>query len=157
MVGRTHGTNARRRFRQGVCGNRSAPHLNLSPSKLPCLTKSIPTASSGNRFTTTCGCNIPNGSSQMASPLSAILTSHALWNYSKISHERDPTNLSLVFIPSSNRHQTESTPHLLGLYGGTRVRERPARAFRSRCPLHRKRESQHHVSGCAISRRQLPC
>ena len=49
----------------------------------------------------------------MASLLSAILTSHALWNYSKISHEREPANLSLVFIASSNRHQTESTPHLL--------------------------------------------
>ena len=30
----------------------------------------------------------------------------------------------------------------------------PARAFRSRCPLHRKRESQRHVSGCETSRSQ---
>ena len=32
--GRTHGTNARRRFRQALCGNRSAPHLNLSPKPI---------------------------------------------------------------------------------------------------------------------------
>ena len=44
------------------------PHLNLSPGQLPCLTKSIPTASSGNRFTTTSQSNTPNGSSQMANP-----------------------------------------------------------------------------------------
>jgi hypothetical protein len=30
-----------------------------------------------------------------------------------------------------------------------------ARAFQSRCPLHRKRESQHRVSGCETSRSQL--
>ncbi len=30
----THGTNARRRFRQALCGNRSAPHLNLSPKQI---------------------------------------------------------------------------------------------------------------------------
>jgi len=75
----------------------------------------------------------PNGSSQMASPLSAILTSHALRNYSNISHEREPTNLSLVFIATSNTHQPESTPHLLDYLSGrdegcaprnTRVRAR---------------------------------
>ena len=40
--------------------------LNLSPGQLPRLTKFTPTPNSGNRFTTTCGSNIPNGSSQMA-------------------------------------------------------------------------------------------
>jgi hypothetical protein len=50
----------------------------------------------------------PNGESP-----SAILTSHALRSYSKISDERDPTNLSPLFIATSNRHQTESTPRLL--------------------------------------------
>jgi hypothetical protein len=39
-----------------------------------------------------------------------ILTSHALRNYSKVLHERDPTSLSLLFIASSTRHHTESTP-----------------------------------------------
>ena len=29
-------------------------------------------------------------------------------------------------------------------------------AFQSRCPLHRKRESQHHVNGCCASRNRLP-
>ena len=32
-----------------------------------------------------------------------------------------------------------------------------ARAFRSQCPIHRKRESQHHVSDCENSRNQLRC
>ena len=36
----------------------------------------------GNRFTTTCGFNIPNGSSQMASPPCVILTRRASWNCS---------------------------------------------------------------------------
>jgi hypothetical protein len=49
----------------------------------------------------------------MADVPSVILTSHALRNYSKISHERDPTNLSLLLIACSNSHQTESTPQLL--------------------------------------------
>ena len=31
------------------------------------------------------------------------------------------------------------------------------RAFRSRCPLHRKRESQHHVSGCETLRSLSHC
>ena len=57
-------------------GRRAAPHLNLSPCQLPCLTKSTTTLSSGNRFTTTSGSNIPNGSSQMASVPCAILTRH---------------------------------------------------------------------------------
>jgi hypothetical protein len=33
-VARTHGTNARRRFRQALCGNRSAPYLNRSPKQI---------------------------------------------------------------------------------------------------------------------------
>ena len=32
---------------------------------------------------------------------------------------------------------------------------RPARASRSRCPLHCKRESRHHVTGCKTSRTRL--
>ena len=67
----------------------------------------------GNRFTTICGSNIPNGSSRMANPPSVIRTRHAFRNYSKISPERDPTNQSPLFIASSNRHQTKSTPQLL--------------------------------------------
>ena len=109
-VARTHGTNARRRFRQALCGNRSAPHLTFHQSQLPCLTKSTPTLSSGKRFTTTCASNIQNGSSQMADVQSVILMSHALRNYSKLSRKRVPTSLSLLFIASSNRNQTESTP-----------------------------------------------
>ena len=35
-------------------------------NQLPCLTKSLPTPSFGNRFTTTFASNIPNGLSQMA-------------------------------------------------------------------------------------------
>jgi hypothetical protein len=45
----------------------------------------------------------------MADVPSVILTSHALRNYSKVSRERDPTSLSLLFIATSNAHQTEST------------------------------------------------
>ena len=56
---------------------------------------------------TICESNIPNGSSQMAEVPSVILTSHALRNYSKISHERDPTNLSPLLIASSNKLQIE--------------------------------------------------
>jgi len=52
--------------------------------------------------------------SQMADVPSVILTSHALRNYSKVSRERDPTSLSLLFIATSNTHQTESTPLLPG-------------------------------------------
>ena len=33
-MARIHGTNARRQFRQALCGNRSAPHLNLSPKQI---------------------------------------------------------------------------------------------------------------------------
>jgi hypothetical protein len=58
--------------------------LNLSPSQLPCLTKSTPTPSSSNRFTTICGFNIPNGSSPMANVPRVILTSRALWNCSTL-------------------------------------------------------------------------
>jgi len=47
---------------------------------LPCLTKSTPTPSFGNRFTTTCGSNIPNGSSQMAGPQCVIFTKRASWS-----------------------------------------------------------------------------
>ena len=83
-----HGANARRRFRRARCGNHLAPHLNLSPSQLPCITKSTPTPSSSNRFTTTCGSNIPTGSSQMANPPCVILTSRALWNCSALRRER---------------------------------------------------------------------
>src|SRR5439155_5865809 len=46
----------------------------------------------------------------MANVASVILTSHALRNYSEVLHERDSTSLSLLFIASSNRHHTESTP-----------------------------------------------
>ena len=42
--------------------NRSTAHLNLSPRQWRWLTKSTPTPSFGNRFTTTCGSSIPNGS-----------------------------------------------------------------------------------------------
>ena len=68
-------------------GRQAGPTLESSPSKLcpcggctpsgfPCLTKPITTPNSGNRFTTTCGSNIPNGSSQMAN------TPCASWKYS---------------------------------------------------------------------------
>ena len=72
-------------------------------NQLPCLTKSTPTPSFGNRFATTFASNIPNGSSQMANAPSVILTSHASWSCSIHSRERDPTSLSLIFIASSNR------------------------------------------------------
>src|SRR5439155_17632021 len=63
-IPRNYDANARRRFPQALGGNLAAPYLNL----LPCLPKPITTPSSGNRYTTTCGSNIPNGSSQMANP-----------------------------------------------------------------------------------------
>src|SRR5437762_11166312 len=46
----------------------------------------------------------PNGGCPKCDPMS-----HALQNYSRVSRERDPTSLSLLFIATSNRHQTEST------------------------------------------------
>src|SRR6266567_4977781 len=55
--------------------------------KLPCLLKSTPTPSAGNRFTATGGSNIPNGSSHLASPPCAS------WNCSTLSRERNPTSL----------------------------------------------------------------
>jgi hypothetical protein len=58
----------------------------------------------------TCASNIPNGSSQMAEVPSVILMTHALRNYSKLLHKRVPASLSLLFVASSNRSQTESTP-----------------------------------------------
>jgi len=67
-VPHAHGAKTRRRFCRALCRNRPASHLNFSPGQLPCITKSTPTPSSGNRFTTTCGSNIPNGSSEMANP-----------------------------------------------------------------------------------------
>jgi hypothetical protein len=57
-------------------GRRARPTLESSPSQFPCLTKPITIPNSANRFTTTCGSNIPNGSSQMANPPCAC------WNYS---------------------------------------------------------------------------
>jgi hypothetical protein len=100
---RTHRTNVRRRFRHALGRHRPAPHLNLLLSQLPCITKSTLTPSSRNRFTTICGSNIPNGSSQMASAPRVILTRRALWNCSALRRERDPTSLS----PSSG-HRTGS-------------------------------------------------
>jgi len=102
-IPRAHGAKARRRFRRALCRNRLPAHLNLSPSQLPCITKSTPTSSSGNRFTTTCGSNIPNGSNQMANPPYVILTSRASRNYSTLSRERDRTSPSLLLIARSNR------------------------------------------------------
>src|SRR5207244_10895243 len=55
--------------------------------KLPCLLKSTPTPSAGNRFTATGGSNIPNGSSHMANHPCAS------WNCSTLSRERNPTRL----------------------------------------------------------------
>jgi hypothetical protein len=66
--------------------NHSAAHLNLSPSQWRWLTKSTPTPNFGNRFMTTCGSNIPNGSSQMANPRCVILTRRASWNCSWLRH-----------------------------------------------------------------------
>ena len=64
--------------------NRSAAHLNLSPRQWRWLTKSTPTPSFGNRFTTICGFSIPNGFSQMANPPCVILTRRASWNCSTL-------------------------------------------------------------------------
>jgi hypothetical protein len=54
--------------------NPPAAQLNLSPRQWRWLTKCTPTPSFGNRFTMTCGSNIPNGFSQMANPPCVILT-----------------------------------------------------------------------------------
>src|SRR5207237_10718124 len=83
--------------------NHPPPHLKLSPSQRPFLTKSTLTPSCGNRFTTTSGSNIPNGSSQMASLRCAILTRRASWNCSTLRREGDRLGLSLILIASSNR------------------------------------------------------
>jgi len=57
-------------------GRQARPTLQSSPSQFPCLTKLITTPNSSNRFTTTCGSNIRNGSSQMVNPPCAS------WKYS---------------------------------------------------------------------------
>ena len=93
-------------------GRPAAPHLNLSPSQFPCLTKYTPTPSSGNRFTRTFGSNIQNGSSQMANVPCVIRTRRACWKRSTVLGERDPTKLPLILIASSNRDQTDSTRQL---------------------------------------------
>jgi hypothetical protein len=59
--------------------------MNIPDQPLPCLTKSRPTPSCGNRFTTTCAFNIPNGSSQMAGPPCVIFTRRASWNCSTLT------------------------------------------------------------------------
>ncbi len=53
-----------------------SPHLNLHQANSHVSPNSITTPNSGSRFTTTCGSNIPNGSSQMANPPCAS------WKYS---------------------------------------------------------------------------
>jgi hypothetical protein len=53
--------------------------MNRLKNLWPCLTKSTPTPSFGNRFTTTSGSNIRNGSSQVASPPCVIFTRRASW------------------------------------------------------------------------------
>src|SRR5213080_872558 len=59
--------------------------------------RSSTTPGAGNRFTATCGSNIPNGSSQMANPPCAS------WKSSTLSREEDPTSRSLLLSAPSNR------------------------------------------------------
>ena len=75
--------------------NPSAAHLKSFTKSIACFTKSTPTPSFGNRFTTTCGFNIPNGFNQMANPPCVILTRGASWNCSPLCRQGDPTSLSL--------------------------------------------------------------
>ena len=51
--------------------------MKIQISQLPPLTKSTPTRSLSSRFTKTCGPNIPNGSSQLASAPRATSTRRA--------------------------------------------------------------------------------
>ena len=95
-------------WREASQTNRPAPQVNLLPSQCPCITKSTPTPSFGNRFTTICGSNIPNGSSQMVNAPWVILTRRALWNCSTLRHEADPTNRSLLSTARLNRDWPES-------------------------------------------------
>ena len=92
--------------------NRSAAHLNLSPRQWRWLTKSTLTPNSGNRFTTTCRSNIPNGSSQMAKPPCVILTRRVSWNSSILSREGNSTNGRLTPFgkPFAKELLDESTP-----------------------------------------------
>jgi hypothetical protein len=87
--------------------------MNLSPGQPPRLIKSTLTWSSGNRFTTTYGCNIPNGSSQMANLPCVILTRRASWNCSLVKREENPPSPLLILIGFSNREQTDSTHQLI--------------------------------------------
>jgi hypothetical protein len=102
-LARAHGTKAHRQFGRARCGNPPAAHLNPSPSQLPCITRSTPTLSSRNRFTTICGSNILTGLTLMAAPPCAIRTSRASRNCSAVCREADPTSLSLLLIAFSNR------------------------------------------------------
>ena len=77
--------------------------MNIPDQPIAMSHKIHTTPTSGDRFTTTCGSNIPNGSSQMANPPSVILTRRASRNCSTLSRKRDPTSLSLLFIAPSNR------------------------------------------------------
>lgn len=76
-VASAYGTHARPPFASSFRRNRPASYLNLSPGQLPCLIQSTRTPNSSDRFTTICGSNIPNGSSQMANLPSVILTTLA--------------------------------------------------------------------------------
>src|SRR4029453_9036914 len=83
----------------------------VSPSQWPCLTKSTPTPSSCNRFTTTCGSNIPNGSSQMANPQHVILTKRASRNCSTL----DPKRMHRVYRCSSKPNMKTNTKIIVAI------------------------------------------
>ena len=70
------------------------PDQLMAPSQNP-----PPIPSSGNRFTTTYGSNIPNGFCQMANPPCVIPTRRASGNCSTLSRERDPMSLSREWRP----------------------------------------------------------
>jgi hypothetical protein len=73
-VARVYGTDARPPFAPSFRRISPAPQLIFYRGQLPCLIQSTRTPNSSNRFTTICGSNIPNGSSQMANPPCAIRT-----------------------------------------------------------------------------------
>src|SRR5207248_3382636 len=102
---RHHGQAIRTTIRKSRCHHGASPrHLKAIATEeertdehsrsVNCHVSANPqtTPSSGNSFTTTSGSNIPNGSSQMASPPCVILTRRASWNCSTLPRDRGSTN-----------------------------------------------------------------
>ena len=92
--------------------------------------------------------NVSNLLAQCRNPLAQL--AHLSRNFLRRFHVRDETCIAQRMfdqIAGATKVKTVTT-----------LSNRPVdRVFRSRCPLHRKRESQHRVNGCRIAHSRLHC